>query len=126
MTTTVFPPRLLLPQRTWKRAALLFGVALAAACDSGPSQPVTGSLVVTINGLPAGAANAVSVNGPVGGSGTSRVLSTTDTLESLAPGVYLVTAYQVATGTGTYAPVTTSQQVEVAASASRASVTAAR
>ena len=125
MTTTVFPPRLLLPQRTWKRAALLFGVALAAACDSGPSQPVTGSLVVTINGLPAGAANAVSVNGPVGGSGTSRVLSTTDTLESLAPGVYLVTAYQVATETGTYAPVTTSQQVEVAASTSRASVTVA-
>lgn len=57
-------------------------------CDS-PSAPKTGSLVLTIVGLPAGTDAAITVTGP---TGTSTPLTKAGTLSDLPPGNYTVTA----------------------------------
>jgi hypothetical protein len=83
--------------------------------------PTTGSLQVTINGLPSGTPAAVAVSGP---NGFSQALPATGTLDGLQPGSYTVTATQVANGSVTYVPSPASRDVAVAAGATaRATVT---
>ena len=73
----------------WLLAAL---VAVLAACTTGqPVDDSPGTLVVLVNGLPAGAQGTVNVAGP----GFSEELTSSDTLAGLTAGNYLVTAATV-------------------------------
>ena len=103
-------------------AAALVSVASLAACgsDDGPTTPpvvANGSLVVTVSGLPSGAAAAVTVTGPNAYSQTA----TASTTLSVAPGSYTVAAAQVtsnnvrynATITGSPATVTSNGSTTV-------------
>lgn len=92
-------------------------IVAVAACSDSPSAPRTGSLSITVSGLPAGAQNAITVTGPTG-SGYTRGVSTTETLENLVPGLYTVAANTVSLSTGTYTSATPSQQVQVSSGGS--------
>jgi hypothetical protein len=70
-------------------------VAFAIACASS-----TGGLTVSVTGLPAGTAAAISVTGP---GGFSRSVTATETLTGLASGSYTVRAENVTAGGATYA-----------------------
>jgi len=82
-----------------------------------PPGPTTGSLAVTITGLPGGSTGTVTVTGP---SGFSRTLTTTETLAGLTPGSYTVAAGNVSTPDARYAPTPASQTIAVAASTAAA------
>ena len=96
--------------------------SLTVACGDSPSAPKTGSLAVTIVGLPAEASNAVTITGP---AGFSRALSANDTLKNLTPGMYAVVANRVSLASGVYESAMPTQQVEVRASTQPSQVTAA-
>ena len=103
------------PPFAWKKARLGALIALSsmmAACSDSPSAPKTGSLAVTVVGLPAEALNAVTITGP---GGFSRSLGASDTLENLVPGQYTVVANRVSLASGVYDPATSTQQAEVRA-----------
>lgn len=74
--------------------ALLVALSLWACGGDGPTDPdpqpneTTGSLVVTIQGLPAGTGAVVDMSGP---GGFSRRLSASETIDELAPGLYSAT-----------------------------------
>ena len=70
--------------------------AFAVSCAA-----VTGSLAVTVTGLPQGADAAVSVTGP---AGFDADLTGSDTLEELPPGAYTVRAEAVAAAGDTWNP----------------------
>ena len=72
----------------------------------------TGSLTVTIAGLPAGTDAAVTVSGP---NGYSQQLTATQTLEGLGRGRYTVAAGDVTSGTTTYTATPASRTVPVPA-----------
>ncbi len=72
----------------------------------------TGSLAVTITGLPTGAAAGVTVSGP---AGFSRALTASDTLIGLEPGTYTVAATAVNLTGDQYTPDSASQDVLVSA-----------
>lgn len=72
----------------------------------------TGSLLVSITGLPVGAAPSVVVSGP---GGFSTIVETSTTLHNLTPGTYTVTASSVTSGVHAYAPSPAQQQVAVQA-----------
>jgi len=82
---------------------------LLAACGGGggnpgsnpPSNPgaTTGSLQVSINSLPSGTNASVRVTGP---NNFVQDLTASQTLASLAPGSYTVTAANVSAGSATY------------------------
>ena len=100
---------------------LLFSLGLLASCgghhddDDDPAPgSTTGSLVVTISGLPAGVNGAVTVTGP---ASYSKLLTATTTLNDLAPGAYALAAANVANGTSGLAATPATQQVQVAAGA---------
>ncbi|MDO8042047.1 sorbosone dehydrogenase family protein [Janthinobacterium sp. SUN137] len=117
-----FLSRLPLP---WLALLLACCLALLAACGGGHHHPApgatTGNLTVTIGGLPAGVAGAVTVTGP---ASYSKTLTASTTLTGLAPGAYAVGAASVTQGTGTLAPTPVTQQVQVTAGATAsASVT---
>src|SRR5690606_29756390 len=63
--------------------------------------PTTGSLTITVSGLPGGASGAVTVTGP--GNYSQSVTSTT-TLNNLAVGTYTVAAQAITSGGTTYNP----------------------
>ena len=73
----------------------------------------TGSLAVTITGLPTGSSGAVTVTGP---AGFTRALDATTTLTNLTPGAYTVSAAPVSTESGPYQPLQATQTVTVSAS----------
>lgn len=105
--------------RPWPALLLAGCLALLAACGGGggehpPPGATTGSLTVTIGGLPAGVAAAVTVTGP---ASYSKTLTASATLTDLAPGAYAINAASVAQGTGTLAPTPVTQQVQVNAGA---------
>jgi hypothetical protein len=84
----------------------------------------TGTLAVTVSGLPDGVDAAVTVSGP---ESFSQALTATRTLTDLSPGSYTVDAASVTGGEDSYDPSPASQPVEVAAGAqARATVTYAR
>ena len=103
---------------TWMAWLLACCLGLLAACGGGHDQPApgatTGSLTVSIGGLPAGVAAAVTVTGP---ASYSTALTASTTLAGLAPGTYSVSAASVAYGTGSLAPTPATQQVQVTAGA---------
>ncbi len=74
-------------------------VLALAACGGDSTGPATGSLAVTITGLPGGNSADVRVTGP---GGYSRSLAASTTLSGLAPGSYTVTADAVTSGTAVY------------------------
>jgi CARDB len=74
----------------------------------------TGSLTVTIAGLPAGTNAAVTVTGP---GGYTQPVTQTQTLSGLAPGSYVATAADVASGGTTYTPRAKTKSVTVSAGA---------
>jgi len=104
--------------RLWLALLLACCLALLAACGGGHGHPApgatTGSLTVTIGGLPTGVAAAVMVTGP---ASYSKTLTASATLTDLAPGAYAINAASVAQGTGTLAPTPVTQQVQVSAGA---------
>jgi glucose/arabinose dehydrogenase len=102
--------------------ALLLGGAPAAACDDESTRPSTGSLAVTIVGLPPNVPASVTVAGPGIGQ---RAITATEVMSSLAPGTYTITASNVQAGGTTYRPAVPSQTVTVTPSATPASVTVA-
>jgi len=77
----------------------------------------TGSLAVTIGGLPGGTAANVTVTGP---GGYSRSLTASQTLTGLLPGSYVTSAASVSAGGATYAPSPSTQSSAVVAGASAA------
>ena len=72
----------------------------------------TGSLAVTITGLPAAANAAVSVTGP---NNFSQQLTATRTLDNLTPGTYTVAAAGVSNGGGQFTPSPETQAATVTA-----------
>jgi len=74
----------------------------------------TGTLTVTISGLPPGASADVVVEGP---NGFRRALTRTTTLDGLSPGIYTVTARDVATSGGVYRAIVQGSPAQVEAGA---------
>ncbi|HMG70778.1 MAG TPA: PQQ-dependent sugar dehydrogenase [Gemmatimonadaceae bacterium] len=77
----------------------------------------TGRLTLTVSGLVAPAAAAIAVSGP---NGFARTVTTTTTLDVLAPGNYTLTTSDVQAGGKTYHPDPATQTVAVSASPSPA------
>jgi hypothetical protein len=75
----------------------------------------SGSLAVTVAGLPSGTDAAVTVSGP---AGYSRQVTATETLNGLGAGQYTLTALPVSDGTNQYSPAPPSQTATVGASGS--------
>ncbi|MEP7065981.1 MAG: hypothetical protein ABI889_08120 [Gemmatimonadota bacterium] len=93
--------------------ALVAAALFAAGCSSDgstPTRPENGALVVTVSGLPSGAAAALSITGP---NGYSAAVTHTSTLSNLAPGSYELTAGSVAANDDNYAPSPASETVAV-------------
>ena len=90
---------------------------VVAACSGGDGTTdpgsTTGSLSLTISGLPSGTPASITVSGA---GGFSRSVTATETLSGLAPGSYTVTAASVTASDGRYAAAPASQTVSVAAS----------
>ena len=107
--------------RTSTTLLLACCLVLLAACggghdedDDAPPGSTTGSLTVSIAGLPAGVAGAVTLSGP---ASYSKTLTATGTVDGLAPGAYTLAASSVPQGTGSLAPTPVTQQVQVTAGA---------
>jgi len=101
---------------------LLLAMGLLAACGGGGGSPGTpapalATLAVTVSGLPAGLAAQVRVTGP---GNFSQTLAQTQTLGSLDPGSYTITAERVVNGTLGYTPSPATQSVTLAAGAAGA------
>jgi glucose/arabinose dehydrogenase len=102
---------------SWLALLLACCLGLLAACGGGDDAnpvPGSGSLNVTIGGLPAGVAASVTVTGP---ASYSKLLTASGTLDGLAPGAYAVSAASVLQGTASLVPVPATQQVQVTAGA---------
>ena len=101
---------------------LVFLYSLLVACGGGggdggdpmPPPIATGSLVVTISGVPAGSTGAVRVTGP---DNFLRDLTESTTLATLAPGSYTLAAGSITVGTATWTPTPASQVATVTAGA---------
>lgn len=81
----------------------LLAAAATASCGGGgdgPSAPSTGSLHLTVTGLPTGTTARISVTGP---GQFSRQVAGEETLDGLVPGSYLFTASDVTTDAEIYA-----------------------
>ena len=83
---------------------------LLLGCSGDPTGPSSGTLAVSIQGLPGGSSAAVSVTGP---GGYAQTVTSSQTLTSLAPGVYTVSASDVTVGTAPYQANPPSQTVSV-------------
>jgi len=88
-------------------------LCLVSACGGDPTGPSSGSLVVSISGLPSGTPGSIHVSGP---GGFGRDLGATATLADLTPGAYVVAAASVDAGGEAYAPSPTTQTITVSAS----------
>lgn len=88
-------------------------LAMAAACGGGGGGgSATGSLALTVAGLPAGADAAVTVSGP---GGFAQSVKSTQTLTGLNPGAYTVSAANAQNGATPYTPQPAAQNVGVSA-----------
>jgi len=90
-------------------------VTLALGCSGGKDAtgPSLGTLVVSVTGLPPGAAPSVLVSGPDNFS--HPVVTASATLTDLAPGSYTVAAGAVAQGGNLYSASPSSQTTQVVA-----------
>lgn len=115
----------------WHLWKLLVISMLLSACGGGGGDPgtpgpvtppaTTGTLAVTVSGLPAGVNASVRVTGP---NNYLQDLTQTQTLTGLAAGSYNVAASAVQNGTTTYHPAPASQSAVVTAGASAAATVA--
>jgi hypothetical protein len=100
------------------RMKMVWLLSLAGVgCDGGPSGPSSGTLMLTVLGLPNGSAAAVAVTGP---NGFSQQASATQSFTQLTPGNYTVTASTVMVGSAEYMPNPPSQTVAVTPSGGQA------
>src|SRR5512138_1674078 len=105
------------------RSVYLMAVCLlGAACAGDPSGPVLGRLAVTVSGLPAGVAPALTVTGP---GGYAHDLAASATLSDLTPGSYTVTAASVSSGGAEFDPSPGEQTVQVSEGDTPANVSVA-
>lgn len=82
------------PSRRWVRFAVSCAAFFALVGASAPrARPHAATLVISVAGLPAGILANISVAGP---AGPLRALTASTTIESLAPGQYVVTAARIA------------------------------
>src|SRR5215470_13761504 len=93
---------------------LALGLTILSACSSSPS---TGTLQVTIDGLPSGVNGYLIVTGP---NYYNRFLSSTQTLSGLPIGSYSVVTIDVTNDGYNYAGTVTGSPANVTASASAA------
>ncbi|HEU4995609.1 MAG TPA: hypothetical protein VFT29_12355 [Gemmatimonadaceae bacterium] len=100
------------------RAILLLAALAVVGCKD---KPTTGSLVVTVNGLPSAAPAAVRVTGP---SAFSQQVSATTTLDGLPPGEYTVRVETVHFTDALYTSQTTSEKHTVTAGHTESSTVA--
>lgn len=85
-------------------------LAALTACGDAATAPSTGSLSVSIRGLPAGTDASVTVTGP---GGFTRTLTSSATLEQLEPGTYAISATVFVSNLTTHTPSQASQTCDV-------------
>lgn len=116
-TYTITASNVVMPSASYAAAPSSQVVNVPASTSVTPATVTyaiaTGSLSVTIVGLPIGMAGAVTVTGP---NAYSTTLGTSTTLVNLAPGSYTVSASTVASGPHRYDPVPAGQTVAIVAS----------
>ncbi len=110
---------------TWTAQTGVLNVNVAASATPSPASFTymlsTGSLTVTVGGLPGGVSGAVHVTGP---GGYASTLAATTTLTNLQPGTYTVVGDPIITGVDTYrAPPATDVTVVAAEAPSQSTVT---
>lgn len=101
----------------FSRFCLVALLAVVAACGGGNGgdgsvSSTTGSLAVSVTGLPVGLNGNIAISGP---GGFSRIVLATQTVTDLAPGTYTVAAGDVLSGTSVYAPQPATQTIAVSA-----------
>ncbi|MGD9524096.1 MAG: hypothetical protein AB7V35_09515 [Gemmatimonadales bacterium] len=101
-----------LPTPAWQSASVTAGATVSKSVAYAIPAPTTGSLAITVSGLPGGASSAITVSGP---GGYSQAVTGTTTLNGLAPGTYTIAAANVAAGGSSYQPTPTSQTAAVTA-----------
>ena len=99
--------------RWFQRIALLVGAVAALGSCGDWSGPRTGTLSLTISGLPESAAGEVTLSGP---NQYSRVLAATEVVAGLRPGLYHISAAPVRDGATRYSPLADTQTVAIAKS----------
>jgi Metallo-peptidase family M12B Reprolysin-like len=100
------------------RIRIVWLLSLAGlACDGGPSAPSSGTLNLSVLGLPTGSAAAVTITGP---NGFSQQASATQSFTQLTPGNYTITASNVMVGSAEYIPSPPSQTVALTSSSGQA------
>jgi glucose/arabinose dehydrogenase len=101
---------------------LILSALIALGCDDDVVAPTRGTLEITITGVPAGQAAAVTVAGP---GNFSRGVTASTTLNDLEPGSYTVTAANIDAADSRWSPTPATQAVTVNAGpgATTASVT---
>lgn len=99
------------PDLLTQQVSVTVGVTIVAAVTY---APVTGTIAVTINGLPEGVSAPVSYTGPGGASGS---VASSQTLPGLAPGSWTFSAASVIVGSDTYHPTPASLPVTLVAGA---------
>jgi hypothetical protein len=121
---TVAAPTVVVNGDDWLASPASQSVNVAASLVAAPATVTytlgTGTLAVTINGVPTGASAVVTVTGP---NAFSRALTASATLGALPPGAYTITASSITSGGNAFAPTPASQSVTVNASATGASAT---
>jgi len=93
-----------------QRIALFTGAVVVLGSCGDSNGPRTGSLSLTISGLPVSAPAQVTLSGP---NKFSRVLAATEVVAGLRPGVYRISAAPIRDGATRYSPVADTQTVTV-------------
>jgi hypothetical protein len=91
-------------------ASIIAASFVISGCE--PTGPRTGSLTITINGLPSDVAAAVTITTP---DQTKITATATTTLNDLDPGTYQIAAANAANSRSTFAPANVTSTVEVVA-----------
>lgn len=89
---------------------LLSGCAGAGDESAALGPPTTGSLSVSVDGLPSGVSGSLSVTSP---QGFQKTLTDSETLTALHPGSYTIAATDVVSTDDRYTPAPASQDVTV-------------
>lgn len=102
--------------------ALALGALAAAACGTSeggnatgsnpPDNPKTGTLAVTVAGIPGGTSAAIQLTNS---AGFARTISASETIAALAPGAYDLTASDVTAGSDRYGATPHTQGVTITA-----------
>ena len=106
------------PTPTSQSAAITAGTTVTKAIAYAIPAPTTGSLTITVTGLPGATAAAVAVSGP---GGYTRAVTQTTTLTDLAPGTYAIGAANITVSGTTYQAAPASQTAAITAGATTTS-----